>query len=68
MNPYEAVEIGFELSYKAESSLYGHFSGWQVANVLKVVDSVLKRDQPEAAIIMIGNCSTRSMVEKAVGI
>ncbi|MHC4250169.1 MAG: GDSL-type esterase/lipase family protein [Planctomycetota bacterium] len=37
-----------------KGSKHGNYSGWRVGNLLRVVDSVLKREQPEAAIIMIG--------------
>jgi len=33
---------------------HGNYSGWRVENVLKAVDGVLKREKPEAAIIMVG--------------
>ncbi len=32
----------------------GNYSGWRVGDVLGVIDAVLKRERPEAAIIMIG--------------
>ena len=33
---------------------FANYSGWKVGNLLKTIDAVLERDQPEAAIIMIG--------------
>lgn len=32
----------------------GNYSGWRVGNLLGVIDQVLTRDKPEAAILMIG--------------
>jgi len=32
----------------------GNYSGWRVADVLAAIDAVLKRERPEAAIIMVG--------------
>jgi len=32
----------------------GNYSGWRVGNLLRAIDTVLERDKPEAAIIMIG--------------
>jgi lysophospholipase L1-like esterase len=34
---------------------HGNYSGWRVNDVLGAMDAVLKREQPEAAIIMIGS-------------
>ena len=33
---------------------FGNYSGWRVGNLLKSIDTVLERDKPEVAIIMIG--------------
>ena len=33
---------------------HGNYSGWRVGNLLEVADEVLKRKQPEAALVMIG--------------
>ncbi|MFP6886148.1 MAG: GDSL-type esterase/lipase family protein, partial [Opitutales bacterium] len=33
---------------------FGNYSGWRVGNVLKAIDEVLRRDQPEVAIVMLG--------------
>ena len=33
---------------------YANYSGWRVGNVLKAMDDVLRREKPEAAIIMVG--------------
>lgn len=33
---------------------FGNYSGWRVGNALKVVDEVIRRDQPEVAIVMLG--------------
>jgi len=33
---------------------FANYSGWKVAHLLKAVDTVLARDKPEAALIMIG--------------
>lgn len=32
----------------------GNYSGWRVGNILGVIDKVLARERPEAAIIMVG--------------
>lgn len=40
--------------FRAKGGNHGNYSGWRVGNVLGVIDKVLKREQPEAAIIMIG--------------
>lgn len=40
--------------FKAKGGDNGNYSGWRVGNVLGVIDKVLARDEPEAAIIMIG--------------
>jgi len=33
---------------------FGNYSGWKVGNALKVIGEVIRRDQPEVAIIMLG--------------
>lgn len=40
--------------FQAKGGNHGNYSGWRVGNVAGVIDEVLKREQPEAAIIMIG--------------
>jgi len=40
--------------FRAKGGNHGNYSGWRVGNLLGTVDKVLKREQPEAAIIMIG--------------
>src|SRR5208283_2557951 len=40
--------------FRAKGGEQGNYSGWRVGDVLGVIDTVLKREQPEAAIIMIG--------------
>ncbi len=40
--------------FQAKGSENGNYSGWRVADVLAAMDAVLKHEQPEAAIIMIG--------------
>ncbi len=40
--------------FRAKGGEQGNYSGWRVGDVLGVIDAVLKREQPEAAIIMIG--------------
>ncbi len=39
---------------KAKGPAQGNYSGWRVGNVLAAMDNVLKREKPEAAIIMVG--------------
>jgi lysophospholipase L1-like esterase len=34
---------------------HGNYSGWRVGNVLQVIDGVLKKQQPEVALIMLGS-------------
>ena len=33
---------------------FGNYSGWRVGNLLKKMDEVIRRDQPEVAIVMLG--------------
>ena len=40
--------------FRDKGGQQGNYSGWRVGDVLGVIDAVLKREQPEAAIIMIG--------------
>ena len=40
--------------FRAKGGEQGNYSGWRVGDVLGVIDAVLKRERPEAAIIMIG--------------
>ena len=40
--------------FRAKGSEHGNDSGWRVGNVLGAIDTVLRREQPEAALIMIG--------------
>ena len=37
-----------------KGSKFANYSGWRVGNLLKTIDVVLARDEPESAIIMIG--------------
>ncbi|MDA7881461.1 SGNH/GDSL hydrolase family protein [Akkermansiaceae bacterium] len=37
---------------------FANYSGWKVGNLLKSIDTVLARDKPEAALIMIGTNDT----------
>src|SRR5208282_4519834 len=39
---------------RAKGGEQGNYSGWRVGDVLGAMDAVLKREQPEVAIIMIG--------------
>jgi len=40
--------------FRAKGGDQGNYSGWRVGDVLGVMDAVLTREQPEAALIMIG--------------
>ncbi len=40
--------------FRDKGGEHGNYSGWRVGDVLGVIDAVLKREQPEAAIIMLG--------------
>ncbi len=37
-----------------KGSKFGNYSGWRVGNALKAIDEVIRRDQPEVAIVMLG--------------
>ncbi len=40
--------------FRDKGGQHGNYSGWRVGDVLAVIDAVLRRERPEAAIIMIG--------------
>jgi lysophospholipase L1-like esterase len=40
--------------FRAKGPEQGNYSGWRVGDVLKAMDEVLRREKPEAAIIMVG--------------
>lgn len=40
--------------FRAKGPEHGNYSGWRVGDVLKAMDSVLERQQPEAALILVG--------------
>ncbi len=40
--------------FRDKGSEHGNVSGWRAGDVLEVLDGVLKREMPEAAIIMVG--------------
>lgn len=40
--------------FRAKGGEQGNYSGWRVGDVLGVIDAVLRRERPAAAIIMIG--------------
>jgi lysophospholipase L1-like esterase len=40
--------------FRDKGGEHGNFSGWRVGDVLQAIDAVLQRDQPAAAIVMIG--------------
>jgi lysophospholipase L1-like esterase len=40
--------------FRAKGGEEGNYSGWRVGDVLQAMDAVLKRERPEAAIIMVG--------------
>jgi len=40
--------------FRAKGGEQGNYSGWRVGDVLGAMDPVLKRERPEAAIIMVG--------------
>lgn len=40
--------------FRGKGPEHGNYSGWRVGDVLRAMDAVLKREQPEAAIIMVG--------------
>jgi len=44
--------------FRAKEPEHGNMSGWTVGNLLEAVPAVLKRENPEAAIIMIGTNDT----------
>lgn len=41
--------------FRAKGPEHGNYSGWRVGDVLGAIDAVLKREQPEAALIMVGS-------------
>jgi lysophospholipase L1-like esterase len=40
--------------FRSKGPEQGNYSGWRAGDILGVIDSVLKREQPEAALIMVG--------------
>jgi lysophospholipase L1-like esterase len=45
--------------FRDKGGEHGNYSGWRIGNLLKVVDKVLTKKKPEAAIIMIGTNDVR---------
>jgi lysophospholipase L1-like esterase len=44
--------------FRAKEPVHGNYSGWRVGNLLAAVPAVLARENPEAAMIMIGTNDT----------
>lgn len=41
--------------FRAKGPEHGNYSGWRAGDVLGAMDAVLKREQPEVALIMVGS-------------